>query len=238
MGYTCLSKYYDRLFDGLDYTAYLAFIAPRMGSKGLDLGCGTGHMTNLLAEHGVAMHGIDLSPDMLNVAVAAARKKGLQVLYRPGDLRSFPYTSPYDLITVVCDGLNYIPRAELPTVLARMADALAEGGTLVFDVSTPYKLQEVLGNELYFEDYDDLTYYWQNTLHPRTHSVDLALTFFERVGDVYRRADETQTQYWHTEAEIAAALNGAGLKVVRRVDEAFDAPTTTSLRWIYRVEHM
>ena len=233
MSYQKFSQYYDRLMEDFPYQRYVDFIAPKPLTKGLDLCCGTGRMTALLAERGVVMQGLDLSQDMLNQAISTTRAKGLSVIYRCGDMRSFEFTSPYDLITVVSDGLNYVAPAELGALISHVSSALVSGGQLVFDVSTPYKLQRVLGDALYYEDYDDLTYFWQNTLHPDTCSVDLSLTFFERKGTLYERFDEEQTQYWHEWSQIEAACSAAGLRLVSWVDgDTFAKPKSSTCRWI------
>lgn len=232
MSYDALSRYYERLID-FDYQGYLDRLGPVKGLRCLDLACGTGKFTRLLYQAGAAVEGVDLSPDMLAVAMRLTREAGQKVLYREGDVLSFSFTRPYDLITVVCDGLNYIKPALLPKAIAHIASALAEEGRLVFDVSTPAKLQEVLGDNLYYEDEEDLTYYWQNTLHPKAHSVEMQLTFFERQGEVYRRYDEEQTQYWHTMEEIRSAIEGSGLTLDSVLGEGGDPAKQSDHRWIF-----
>ena len=232
MSYDALSRYYERLID-FDYQGYLARLEPVKGLRCLDLACGTGKFTRLLYLAGAQVEGVDLSPDMLAVAMRTTREAGQKVLYREGDVLSFSFTRPYDLITVVCDGLNYVKPADLPKALAHIAEALQEGGRLVFDLSTPTKLREVLGDNLYYEDGEDLTYYWQNTLHPRSHSVEMALTFFERDGDVYRRYDEEQTQYWHTMDEVRSAIEASGLTLESVVGEKGDPAKESDHRWIF-----
>ena len=87
---------------------------------------------------------------------------------------------------------------------------LNDGGVFVFDISSEHKLKHVLGNNLFFEDNENLTYFWQNSL--KGDKVKMELTFFEKQGDSYKRSDETETQYVHKASEIAAALKGAGFK--------------------------
>ena len=235
MSYDVLSRHYDRLMGDFPYEKYLAFICPKAGEKCLDLACGTGKVSRMLAAQGARVHGVDLSEDMLNIAVREARAQGLAVTFGQGDMRKFEGTG-YDLVTCVSDGLNYIPTKDLPPLFERVEAALAEGGRMVFDVSTPYKLREVLGDNVYYEDYDDLTYYWENAYSERTKSVRMKLTFFEKVGDAYRREEETQKQYAHEAEDIRAALDQAGLTIARRVDgDAFDKVRAKSLRWVYDV---
>lgn len=234
MSYTRFSLYYDGLMGDFAYDRYLDYLAPFAGGKGLDLACGTGRITIGLARMGMTMQGVDASADMLNVAVAKAREAGLRVDFRRQDMRRFGFASPYHLITAVCDGVNYLRPADLPAFMQRVAQALEVGGHFVFDVSTPYKLQRVLGNNLFYEDGEDLVYYWQNRLYPSRRCVRLSLTFFERVGQDYRRFDEQQTQYWHTTGEISAAARAAGLQPLPLVDgDRFGPVRPTSRRIIY-----
>lgn len=232
--YQRLSRYYDRLMGDFPYDRYVQYLTPYVGTKGLDLACGTGQMTMRLAEKGMRMQGVDSQQSMLNVAIDRSRKQGLHILYRCEDMRDFGYTVPYDLITAVCDGVNYIPPGDLPAFLQRVAGALADGGHLAFDVSTPYKLRRVLGDNLFFEDYPDLTYYWQNHLLPRKQAVRFSLTFFEAEGGHYLRSDETHLQYWHTRTAIMAAAQAAGLRLTDQCDgDTFGAVCPKSKRVVY-----
>ena len=234
MSYTRFSRYYDRLMGDFDYDGYIGYLSPYMGGKGLDLACGTGVVTVALARKGMTMQGVDASADMLNVAIQRARNAGVRVDFRRQDMRRFAYASTYRLITAVCDGVNYLRPADLPAFFARVGQALSPDGHFVFDVSTPYKLRNVLGNNLFFEDRDDLVYYWQNRVYPSRHSVSLSLTFFEKQGDAYCRFDEKQTQYWHTTRAIVAAAAMADMQLAAMVDgDTFGAVRPRSRRIIY-----
>lgn len=234
MSYGSWSRFYDRLMGDFPYEEYADFIGVRPGDKGLDLCCGTGHITRLLAARGAYMTGVDLSQDMLNTAVAQSRQQGLRITYSRQDIRRLVATVGNDVVVCVCDGLNYIAPAELPNVLGRIADCLRSGGRLVFDVSTPYKLQTVLGNNLFYEDWDDLTYFWQNKQLPVKQAVRLELTFFEKVQDHYIRFDEVQTQYWHTKDSLLQGLQAVGMTVKSVVDGGhFSKIWPTSQRWVF-----
>lgn len=236
MSYRALSRYYDRLMGDFPYGQYVAYVAPKMGEKALDLACGTGKIALALAKAGLKVHGVDLEEEMLNIAVAEARKEGVTVTFEQEDLRKFAITH-YDVVTCASDGLNYIPTKGLEALMARVAACIGDEGRMIFDVSTPYKLREVLGDNVYYEDYDDLTYYWENKWSEKTKSVQMELTFFERVGDVYRRSGDTQKQYAHEMADIREAVQKAGLRIADVVDgETFGKVRPKSMRWVFRVE--
>ncbi|MDE6868794.1 MAG: class I SAM-dependent methyltransferase, partial [Clostridia bacterium] len=99
----------------------------------------------------------------------------------------------------------------LKTAFSRVYSCLKKGGVFIFDVSSPYKLKNLIGNNLFAEDNEDLTYLWFNKLDGDRVIMDL--TFFERQGEKYLRSDERHVQYIHEEDELCAALNGAGFSV-------------------------
>ena len=89
--------------------------------------------------------------------------------------------------------------------------ALDKDGVLLFDISSEYKLKNVLANNLYGEDLDEVTYLWFNTLYE--DFVKMELTFFVKEGDVYRRQDETHVQHVHKTEDIKRLLKEVGFNV-------------------------
>ena len=233
MSYGSWARLYDRLMGDFPSERYLAHVAPVPRTKALDLACGTGRVARMLAAEGLTVHGVDASADMLNVAMAEARKQGLRVTFAAEDMRRFTEAS-YDLITCVSDGLNYLPPKDIPAMMRRVESSLQVGGRFVFDVSTPHKLRDVLGDNLYYEDYDDLTYFWQNKWNRRTGSVRMELTFFEKEGQTYRRYDDVQVQFAHSRDALETALTAAGLRLESVVDgRTFGRVTAGSERWVF-----
>ncbi len=110
------------------------------------------------------------------------------------------------------DCLNYVPQSKLKTAFSRVAASLKKGGVFVFDVSSETKLREIVGNNLFGEDREEITYLWFNKLGE--DSVTMDLTIFERRQDgTYARYDERHVQYIHSEEGIIGALSGAGFSV-------------------------
>ena len=81
---------------------------------------------------------------------------------------------------------------------------------LLFDLSSPSKLRGTLAGQVYYEDLDDLSYFWRNTWADDPPRVEMDLTFFLRRGDLYERRDERQVQYVHETAEVLRLLSAAG----------------------------
>ena len=105
------------------------------------------------------------------------------------------------------------------------------GGALLFDVSTAYKLEKILGNEIFFEDYDDVTYFWRNSLHPRKKSITMELSFFVKSSgyseggqELYTRFDEKHEQYIHDFDRLKQLLCSAGFENIEIFDGYGESP--------------
>lgn len=232
MSYSVLSKYYDRLMTDFDYDAYSQLIFDNVlkGAKGLDLAAGSGEMTIRLSQAGYKMTGSDCSAKMLTIATEKSKKALQDILFLIKDLNKLSISKTYDFITAVCDGFNYVSTIKgMESAFLEIYSALVQGGKFIFDMSTAYKLKKVLANNFFYEDYDDLTYFWSNTLYP--NRVEMSLTFFEKEGDIYRRYDEEQTQYFYANDKIIALLEKCGFSV-KCFDEKFKELNNESERII------
>ena len=216
--YSILAKYYDKFSaDDCDYGAwaqYLLKIASSCGAaEAADIACGTGKMTRLLVQAGLRMTGIDVSGDMLNVARSKCRAVFVQQ-----DMRKLALTHPTDMAVCVNDGVNYICPDELVAFFAKVAANLKGGAPFVFDVSSPYKLREIIGDKVFYWDGEDETLLWTNRF--AHDSVRMDLTLFVREGDGYRRYDERHVQYAHTTERLADALDASGFDL-REVSDCY-----------------
>lgn len=205
-GYSCLAAYYDRLMTDFDYDGYLALLGRELkGDEGVDLCCGSGRITIALAKQGKKMTGVDLSAEMLGEAAKNARSQGVKPLFVQSDATVFRPQRQVDFITCVCDGLNYIKPKNLAVFFENAACFLKKGGKLIFDVSSEYKIKRIISDNVFFEDYDDLTYLWSNSQFK--DGVNMELTFFIRDTDgKYIKKTEEHTQYAHTESAVESAL--------------------------------
>lgn len=229
--YSILAKYYDRLMGDFDYDGYVKFIKEVVNGEGVDIACGSGEITVRLAESGRKMTGIDISADMLNVATVKAKNKGLDIKWICQDMTELELNHKVDFFTCVCDGVNYIPTTDFEKLLNKIKGYLKEGGVFVFDISSEYKLRNILGDNLFCEDYDDITYIWQNTLSE--DCVDMDIDFFERIkGDNYRRIEESHRQYIYDKSCVEKLLkDGWNYEVYD--GETFSKPTSKSRRLMF-----
>ncbi|MBE0601580.1 MAG: SAM-dependent methyltransferase, partial [Firmicutes bacterium] len=141
---------------------------------------------------------------------------------------------PQDAVLCTCDGVNYLPSALDVSAFFRAAHrALKPGGALIFDVSTPWKLESVLGSHTHGEDLNDVAYLWTNRYYKTSCRVDMRLSIFKRERDGrYARIEEEQTQYGYTLKQLTGLLEAAGFAGVQVYgDRVLDAPKPDETRW-------
>ncbi|NLY17710.1 MAG: methyltransferase domain-containing protein [Clostridiaceae bacterium] len=234
---------YDLLTDDVGYSGWADYIEslfskfcenkPRLV---LDLACGTGSLTIELAKRGYDMIGFDISPDMLSCAMEKSSQMNLPVLWICQDMRSFELYGTVDAIVCCLDGLNYIKNSmDLTKVFSLAGNYLNPGGVFLFDLSTPYKLEKKIGDNLFYEIRDDIAYLWRNKYCRKDRILTLDLTFFIRQdGDLYRRIEEQQEQKAWDINEVIPIMEKSGLKFLD-VFEAFteNPPVKTSQRYFF-----
>lgn len=214
--YNSLAAYYDKFMQDVPYGAWISYVENFLKGRkrGMDVGCGTGAFTVALKKAGYDVSGCDVSPEMLTEAAARIRREGLSVPLYLQSADKIEATKPLDFILACCDVVNYLKK---PSVFfAKAYSALKSGGVLIFDISTEYKLKEILGNNTFTDTSDGVTYIWENSLDPKNRCVDMRLTFFERgVNNLYSKSVDEQTQYIHTADGITATLAAAGFADVK-----------------------
>ena len=238
--YTAFASVYDRLMADVDYTGWARFYHTLMEQYGVARGkvcecaCGTGSITIPLSRLGNQMTGVDLSADMLFEASQKARKTGAMIPFVKQDMRSLHLHRQMDAILCTNDGLNYLKDAAEITDFFRAAwVALRPGGGLFMDVSTPYKLENILGDHFIGDETEDIAYLWQNRYNRAHAYVDLNLAIFVRQKDeTYLRIGESQRQYAHSAQRITELLEAMGYTDVRVfADKKLQSPAPHELRW-------
>ena len=214
--YTDFAYIYDKLIDQ-DYEKWADYIEEifktndKKPSLVLDLGCGTGNITNILAKRGYDMIGIDISPDMLNVARDKAADGGQDVLYLCQDIREFELYGTVDAIICTLDVLNYITEPEdLKHVFSLVKNYLNPDGIFIFDINTEYKLKNVLGNNTFIYEENGIFYTWENE-YDKNISTQYLTFFAENEDGLYERFDETHVQRAYKTDEIKKMLLENGL---------------------------
>ena len=155
---------------------------------------------------------MDISEEMLSSAVEIARREGVRAEFLYGDITKLKLNAKLDFIVAVNDCINYVPQNKLKAAFSKVYTNLKKGGVFIFDISSEEKLKNDLGNNLFADDGEDITYLWFNTLNG--DRVDMDITVFTRGADgKYTRADERQTQYIHGETAVISELEGVGFTV-------------------------
>lgn len=220
MIYANFASVYDRLMQDVPYDRWVAnleVIFGRFGITGkrvLDLGCGTGNVALPLAIKGFQVTALDLSAEMLALAEHKARESGVKVTFICQDMREMEVPGEFDLVISMCDSMNYLlTDAELEQVFANAAGVLRDGGWLVFDLNSVYKIEQVFGDNTYTLLDQDVAYIWENHYDPLERVCKMSLTFFVQKSDgLYERFSEEHRERAYSIEEVWQALERAGFK--------------------------
>lgn len=218
--YTVLARCYDRLTADVDYEKWADYLErhfqrwKRPVRAVVELGCGTGSLTQLLARRGYQMTGVDLSPDML--AVADQKCEGLGVLFLCQDMSRLTLLERADAVVSCLDSVNYVTRpAALKRTFQRVYQALAPGGLFLFDVKTPLALEGADG-QTYLDEDDDLFCVWRGEYSPRRRVCGYGLDLFVREEDgSWSRGGEYHEEYAYALEELEGFLGEAGFRHIK-----------------------
>ena len=190
----------------------------------LDLGCGTGTLTELLYEKGYDMVGVDNAPAMLDIAMKKRQESGSQILYLLQDMRELELYSTVGTVVSVCDALNYIlEEEELLEVFRLVNNYLYPGGLFLFDFNTDYKYREVIGDTTIAENREDCSFIWENYYDEDSCLNQYDVTIFVRNRgsggqDLFRRFTETHVQRGYMVEQMTKLVEQAGLQIIRVMD--------------------
>lgn len=199
----------------------------------VDLGCGTGTLTELMYAKGYDMIGVDASECMLNVAMEKKERSGSEILYLQQDMRDLELYSTVGTVISVCDSVNYIlEEEELLTVFSLVNNYLYPGGVFIFDFNTDYKYREVIGDATIAETKEDCSFIWNNFYDVEEGINEYDLTVFVREeGELFRKFTETHFQRGYTVEQMTGLVEQAGMTVVEVMDaDTGEAVTDTSQR--------
>ncbi len=239
--YTSFAVVYDTFMDNVPYEEWGEYLHELLIEYGiedglvLDLGCGTGTMTEILASKGYDMTGVDFSEEMLDIAMQKRAKSGHDILYLMQDMREFELYGTVRAIVSVCDSMNYLTEdGDLEEVFRLANNYLDPGGLLIFDMNTEYKYRELLGDQTIAEERENCSFIWDNYYYEEEKINEYRLSLFvedpvlsEKTGqDICRKFQEMHYQRAYSLAEVKAALEVAGMEFVA----AYDAFTRNPVR--------
>lgn len=223
--YQSFARVYDLFMDDVDYESWCRCAAGILGKYGiqdglvLDLGCGTGKMTELLAACGYDMIGVDGSPDMLEEAQEKKLASGRDILYIQQDMREFELYGTVRAAVSCCDALNYILEPEeLLQVFRLVNNYLDPGGLFLFDFSTEAKYAQI-GETTIADSREEGSLIWENYYDSAEKINEYDLTFFlKEESGLYRKFQETHYQRAYDLGEIRKLLEKAGLAFLGAYD--------------------
>ena len=231
--YTGFAKLYDLFMDNIDYQAWGEYLTGLLREYHIDsgivadLGCGTGNMTELLAEKGYDMIGIDNSYEMLEEAMEKRIESGHDILYLEQDMREFELYGTVAAVVSVCDSLNYITEQEELTEVFRLVNNyLDPDGLFIFDVNMEVKFRKIADSTI-AENREEGSFIWENCFDEESQVNEYALTLFIREeDDLYRKHEEFHYQKAYEPERVKELLEEAGLKV----EAIYDAFTREPVR--------
>lgn len=224
--YGSFAYVYDIFMDNVNYREWADYIIETLAQDGirdglvLELGCGTGTVTEMLADAGYDMIGIDNSEEMLAEAMEKRAESGHDILYLLQDMQDFELYGTVRAVISVCDSMNYLTDEEdLEYLFALVNNYLDPGGLFIFDMNTVHKYRDVIGDTTIAEDREDGSFIWENS-YDRENALnvyELAL-FLPREDGLYEKCEEEHVQKAYSIEAIKAMIVKAGMELVAVYD--------------------
>lgn len=221
---------YDKFMDNIpyaDWSRYLTHLFKQYSittGRLVDLGCGTGTLTLLMAKEGYQLIGLDNSTDMLTIAEQkTASRSDITLLCQ--NMCKLELGTAFDGFYCICDSLNYLlSTAEILSAFCGIKKYLKKNGVFIFDLKTPYFYESVLGDQVFCDHQEDCSYTWENSYfeEDRLNQYDLTIFVRQPGNDTFHRFCETHHQRAYPLSDIIDLLVQAGLEYVT----AYEAFTT------------
>ncbi len=233
--YTGFADVYDKLMDATPYEKWCENIVRELHAQEicdglvLDLGCGTGNMTQRLAAKGYDMIGVDCADEMLNIAYEKKEQSGYDILYLNQDMREFELYGTVRAVVSVCDSINYLLEDEdVLACFSLVQNYLDPDGIFFFDFNTRYKYETVIGESVIAENREDCSFIWENYFDAADGINEYDLTVFVKAQQetaneraLFYQFQEIHFQRGYTFEEMKRFVEMAGLTLLR----AYDADT-------------
>ncbi len=239
--YHALAQSYDRLTNDVDYAATVDFYLEIQRREGLspktavDLACGTGSVSVLLAQKGLRVTAVDMSADML--AEAAQKAAGMEnpPFFVNQRLEQLQLPRGVDLAVCALDSLDYITDPEdCAEAIRRVYRVLNPGGIFIFDVNTPEKLRAMDG-QVFLDEDDDVFCVWRGEFDEETNICSYGMDLFQRSGGVWHRTFEEHREYAYSQAQLTGYLKQAGFtRIEVYADRRFEAPAPGEQRIYFK----
>lgn len=237
--YEALAASYDGLTRDIPYEKYLRFFKTLLRRHGvtattvLDLACGTGSLSVLLAKHGYEVLGVDRSEEMLTVAAEKAMElEENQPFFVAQPMQRLKIPEPVDACVCALDSINYVTKPQdVQKAFRRVYESLRPGGLFVFDINTPYKL-EGLDGQVFLDETEDSYCVWRAVYDKRHSLCRYGMDLFQQANDgLWERSFEEHVERAYTPEELSQWLTDAGFAQVERfANLRLEAPEADELR--------
>lgn len=239
--YGIFANYYDTLTSNIPYDIrgeYFNVLIEKYKGKGgflVDLACGTGSLSEVMYDLGYDVMGIDMSCDMLSIAMDKKYDNGKDIMYVCQDMRELELYGSMDICLCALDSINHvIDKNDVQAIFNKVSYYLDEDGLFIFDVNTPYKHQEILKNNTFIYDYDEVYCIWQNNLK-KENVIEISLDLFCKNEDnTYSKFEESFSERSYSHNEILTFIENSKLTLVDFfAEDSFEKPKETTQRVVY-----
>ncbi len=214
--YEALAASYDRLTNDVDYEATVEFYQQILDREGLkprtavDLACGTGSVTAILARKGLEVLGVDLSEEMLTQAVQKVQDMEHPPRFICQPLQELQLARGVELAVCALDSLDYILNpTDCAQAIRRAYKALNPGGIFIFDVNTPEKLRAMDG-QVFLDEDEDVYCVWRGEFDEESNICSYGMDLFQRQGTLWQRSFEEHQEYAYSQEQLVGYLKDAG----------------------------
>lgn len=221
--YDALAGCYDDMTEDVNYPAWADFLeklfarSPHPVHTVLDLACGTGTMSFLLARRGYELIGVDFSPEMLAIAAEKTLEgEGEPPIFLCQAMEDLDLYGTVDACVCLLDSVNHVTRPDkLKKAFQRVWLFLEPGGLFVFDVHTPAHLEGLDGG-MFLDETEDAYCVWRTDYDPRRKICTYGMDVFRREGALWRREEEVHEERAYSPAELTDYLTQAGFRDIRQ----------------------
>ena len=213
--YQSLSGFYDSLTTDIPYEAfadYYEFVFrqhPGEFRMLLDLCCGTGTLTRILAQRGYEMIAADASEEMLMQAREKCQDLPIPPLFLCQEAAELDLYGTVDAAVCSLDGMNYLPPEDLPEVFHRLHLFVRPGGLLIFDIRTPESFAALDGG-VWVDETEEVFCLWRSEFDPEEKIMYYDMDLFSPEGTLWKREQEEHIEYAHAPEMLKNELMAAG----------------------------
>lgn len=231
-GYGDFSYYYDMLTENVDYEKRCDYICDLLAENGigkgilLDLACGTGSLSVLLSQRGFDVIGTDASEDMLTKAQEKKYEAAPEAIFLCQKMEKLDLFGTINAAVCTLDSINHVTEAvKVKEIFRRVSLFMEDGGIFIFDVNTPHKHREILADNTFVYDMDEVYCVWQNSTDENLlTTVSLDIFEYDEGSDSYIRYGEEFSERGYEPDLLKAFAEEFRFEVIGIYDELTKEP--------------